>query len=69
VRAPASLVAIPLLVGSGCGLLLHEGEPSLPLCAAAGAVLAWIAALGLLSSGDDRGVACAIATGVDEPGS
>ena len=62
-RAPASLVAIPLLVGSGCGLLLHEGEPSLPLCAAAGAVLAWIAALGLLSSGDDRGVACAIATG------
>ena len=63
-RVPASVVAIPLLVGSSAGILLAETpDPWLPLCAASAAVLALIAALGFFSDGFATATVAAIAAG------
>jgi competence protein ComEC len=60
VRAPASLIAIPLLAGSAVGLTLPEYDPShLALNLAAGACLALLA--GVAWWADDEGPECAIA--------
>src|SRR5262245_3440045 len=66
-RVPASVVAIPLLAGCVAGLLLAEGpNPQLGMCAAAGASLAFLAALtGFVEgSGADLTVAIAIGAGL-----
>ena len=53
-RAPASLVAIPLLVGVAAGLRFFETQ-HLPLCAAAGAVLALVAGIAAFADGGNTG--------------
>ncbi len=63
-RVPASIVAIPLLVGSSAGILLADNlDPTLPLCAASAAALALIAALGFFSDGFATASVAAIAAG------
>lgn len=63
-RAPASLLAIPVLLGSATGILLADGrEPWLALSAAAGAALALVAALGFCSDRFAAATASAIAAG------
>jgi competence protein ComEC len=64
VRVPASIVAIPLLVGSSVGILLADNpDPWLPLCAAFAAALALTAALGFFSEKFAIATAAAIAAG------
>ena len=63
-RVPASIVAIPLLVGSSVGILLADNpDPWLPLCAASAAALALTAALGFFSEKFAIATAVAIAAG------
>ena len=63
-RIPAALVALPLLAGSAIGVLIVDhASASLPLCAAAGSWLAFIAALAWFATDDGRGVACAVSIG------
>jgi competence protein ComEC len=51
-----------LLAGCGAGILLADRpEPLLPLCAAAAAAIAWIAAVGFFNDGFDTRVVCALA--------
>jgi competence protein ComEC len=64
VRTPAALAAVPLLTGAAAGLLLADASShSLALCAAGGAVLALVAALGALGDGDAPVVAASVAAG------
>jgi len=54
VRAPAVVVAVPLLAGSACGLFVADGsETDIPRLCAAGALLALIGAIGAVLH-DDR---------------
>jgi competence protein ComEC len=62
--APAALVALPLLAGSAAGILLVDRLPAtLPLCAAAAAVLATLAAAAWLDDGWVPGTCAAAALG------
>jgi competence protein ComEC len=64
VRIPASIVAIPLLVGSSAGILLADNpDPWLPLCAASAAAIGLLAALGFFIDGFATATAAAIAAG------
>lgn len=63
-RTPAALVALPLLCGSATGLLVAEhSSGSLPLRAAAAALLALIASAAWFGEEDAESVACAVAIG------
>ncbi len=63
-RAPAIFIAIPLLAGSLAGLTLVDAvRPELSLCAAAGAVLAWMAAAAWLEDGHAPEVTVALVMG------
>jgi competence protein ComEC len=63
-RTPAALVALPLLAGSAIGLLISEHASDFPpLCAAAAACLALIAAAAWCGDSDAEGVASAISIG------
>ena len=63
-RLPAALVAIPFLAGCSAGILLADHpDPWLPLCAAAAAAIALVAAVGFFSDRFDAGVVCAIGAG------
>ena len=63
-RAPASLVAIPLFAGCCAGILLADtAVQSLPVCAAAAAGLSLVAALGFFLDEFSHGVAVAVAAG------
>lgn len=58
-RAPAALIALPFLVGSGTGLLLFGSRPdTLPFCAAVGALLALIGGMAALA--DDTPSECTL---------
>ncbi len=61
-RAPASLLAIPLLVGVAAGLRFFETQ-HLPLCAAAGAVLALVAGIAAFADGGDAECLAAVVLG------
>jgi competence protein ComEC len=62
--APAALVALPLLAGSAAGIVLVDWTPAtLPLAAAAGAVLAALAAAAWLDEGRTPEVCASIAIG------
>jgi competence protein ComEC len=63
-RAPATLLAIPLTVGCALGLTLGEYAPPLfGACAAAAALLALVSAVGVLASRDSpaEGTVCLVA--------
>jgi competence protein ComEC len=63
-RIPAALVALPLLAGAAIGLLIPDRtSASLPLCAAAAAWLAWIAALAWSTEENSDVLAWAVAAG------
>jgi competence protein ComEC len=63
-RAPAVLLAIPLIVGCGLGLTIGERAPALfTICAAAAAGLALLGAVGILASDNDtsaEGTTCLV---------
>jgi competence protein ComEC len=60
-RVPSAVVAVPLLAGCCAGILLADRPDStLPLCAAAAAAIALIAALGFFSDSFDARVVCAL---------
>jgi competence protein ComEC len=62
--APAALVAIPLLAGGAAGILLTDALPAtLPLSAAAAALLATLAAAAWLDDGWPRETCVAVAIG------
>jgi competence protein ComEC len=64
VRTPAAFVAVPLLAGAAAGILLADHPDGwLPLCAAGGAVLSLLAALGFFADECAVGVAAAVAIG------
>jgi competence protein ComEC len=64
VRTPASLVALPLLIGVSAGLLLYDLSPdSLALCTAGAALLSCIAACGSFGNEDTPGVLVAVVVG------
>jgi competence protein ComEC len=60
-RVPSALVALPLLAGSGLGILL-AGSPdrTLPVCAAGAAAIALVAAFGFFIDRFDAGVVAAV---------
>src|SRR5215218_11334910 len=63
-RLPAALVAIPLLAGCCAGILLDDASDlTLPLCAAGGAALALVSAVGFFNDDFGQGVVAAIAIG------
>jgi competence protein ComEC len=63
-RTPAAIVALPLLAGCALGLLNSDHTASfLPLCGAAGALLALLAAAAWCGDDDGEGVACGVAAG------
>ena len=63
-RAPAALIALPLLVGSAIGVALGDSADRwLPLGAACGAVLSALSACAWLAEGFTAGVVAAVATG------
>jgi competence protein ComEC len=64
VRTPASLVALPLLIGVSAGLLLYDLAPdSLALCTAGAALLSCVAACGSFGNEDTPGVLAAVVLG------
>jgi competence protein ComEC len=64
VRTPASLVALPLLIGVSAGLLLYDLSPdSLALCTAGAALLSCVAACGAFGNEDTPGVLAAVVLG------
>ena len=63
-KIPAAVVALPLVAGSAIGVLIVDRVPgSLPLSAAVGAWLAFIAALAWFADDDPHGVSCALSIG------
>jgi competence protein ComEC len=63
-RAPASIVAVPLLGGTAAAILLFERLPDLfAFCAAAAALLAWLAALACFAAGGPAECVIAIVLG------
>lgn len=63
-RTPASLVALPLLIGVSAGLLLYDLAPdSLALCTAGAALLSCVAAFGSFGHEDTPGVLIAVVLG------
>jgi competence protein ComEC len=63
-RVPAVVVAVPCFAGCVSGLRLAEAaDPHLAICAAAGACLAFIAALACVADGHGPDVAVAVAIG------